>query len=112
MRYIEFHRSRASLSDELREDHPVTDENIDALWRIIEKKNRTTYDAIQASLGIGRNQVKKIPQDHLGYTKVCVNLTSSEKRARVERSEEMLKTSEQVRSNYACGIVDETQSYC
>lgn len=46
-RYSEFYWKRVSLGDEYRQGRPataVTDKNTDAVRRMIENENRTTYD--------------------------------------------------------------------
>lgn len=78
---------------------------IDVVRHMVEKENRAIYDDIQAFLGIGMCEAEKIPHDHLGVTKVCTrwlpqNLTASEKRARVNVSEQMLVSC--LRHVYAC----------
>lgn len=118
----EFHRGHVLLSDEVRQGRPaaaVADKHINAVWLMIENENHTTYDSIQASLGIGRSLVQEILHDHLSITKVCArwvphNWTESQKRADVEGSEKMLKALEQGCSNHVYDIVieDETWIHC
>lgn len=102
--YSEFSWGRVSLGDEVYEDcsaTAVTDDNIDAVWHMAEKENRMTCNNTQASLDIGRSQIKKIVHDHLGIAKVCTqsiphNLKTSQKRTHVKGCEEMLKNSSMV----------------
>ena len=72
--YGEFRRGRKSTEDEPRSGRPTssaTQENIDAIRKIVEDDPHATYENIQQTLGIGSGTVKTILHDHLGYRKVC-----------------------------------------
>lgn len=70
--YNEFNRGRSSLKDEARDGPPksvVTQENIDAVRKLIEKDPNVTYRKIEASLGISRSSIQTILHEHLKVRK-------------------------------------------
>lgn len=120
--YAEFNRGRVSLDDEFREGRPstaVTEENVAAVRRLIEENRRITYDEIRGQLGIGMSQIQKILHENLKVRKLCCRwipheLTSGQKRARVDWCQEMLRKYKNGCSNGVYNIVtgDETWIYC
>lgn len=62
--HIEFHQGHVSLGDKFCQGGRATTgtgKNIEAVWRMIENKNRMTCNDIQASLHIDRRKEKKNP---------------------------------------------------
>lgn len=116
--YADFNRGRVSLHDDSREGRPstaVTEENVAAIRRLIEENRRITYDEIRGQLGIGMSQIQKILQEYLKVRKLCCRwipheLTSTQKQARVDWCQEMLRKYNHGRSNAVYNIVtgDET----
>jgi len=66
--FAEFKRGRSTLSHASGAGRPktaVTQENIDAVQKLIEEDRHVTYQEIQTSLGIGGSQVHKILHEEL-----------------------------------------------
>lgn len=120
--HAEFNRSRTTLSDEPREGRPataVTPANIDAVRELLKQDRRTTYNEIEASLGIGTTAIKTILHDHLAVRKLCArwiphNLKEGEKKARVDWCKKIIKRFDHGRSKTVYDIVtgDESWIYC
>lgn len=71
--YKEFERERNSVQHQKGAGRPptaITEENIAAVKKIIEKDNRATYGAIEHELKIGSSAVNTIIHDHLHLKKV------------------------------------------
>ncbi|CAH1991501.1 unnamed protein product [Acanthoscelides obtectus] len=72
--YGEFKRGRVSLSDHPRVGAPktaVTQENVDAVRKLIIKDGHVTYREIEASLQISKTSIQKILHEELGVRKLC-----------------------------------------
>jgi len=74
----------------------VLPENIDAVREMIKLDRHVTYREIEASLGMSSASVHSILHKHLVVKKICShwiphNLTTAQKKARVDRCTEMLK---------------------
>ncbi|CAH1995147.1 unnamed protein product [Acanthoscelides obtectus] len=79
--YGEFKRGRVSLSDDPRVGAPqraVTQENVDAVRKLIIEDIHVTYREIEASLKISKTSIQKILHEELGVRK----LVSQQKAAR------------------------------
>ncbi|CAH1990549.1 unnamed protein product [Acanthoscelides obtectus] len=71
--YGEFKRGRVSLSDESKVDTPktaVTQENVDAVRKLIIEDRHVTYREIKASLKISKTSIQKILHEELGVKKL------------------------------------------
>lgn len=71
--YSEFHRGRLSLTTALSSGRPktaVTQENIDAVRKLLQEDRHVTYEQIQASLGIGMTAIQIILHEELGVRKL------------------------------------------
>lgn len=71
--YSESQRERVSLSNDPKPGRPktaVTQENINAVQRLIEEDRHVTYREIQAFLGIGMSQIRTILHDELWARKL------------------------------------------
>ncbi|CAH2016235.1 unnamed protein product, partial [Acanthoscelides obtectus] len=74
--YGEFKRGRVSLSVDPRVDAPktaVTQENVDAVRKLIIEERRVTYREIEASLKISKTSLQKILHEELGQKAARVN---------------------------------------
>ena len=66
--YGEFKRGWISLSDDPRAVAPktaVTQENVDAVRKLIKEDRHVTYRDIEASLGISKTSIQKILHEEL-----------------------------------------------
>ncbi|CAH1985567.1 unnamed protein product [Acanthoscelides obtectus] len=89
--YGEFKRGRVNLSDEPRVGAPkmaVTQENVDAVRKLIIEDRHVTYREIEASLKISKTSIQKILHEELGVRKLVSRwiphlLTEEQKAARV-----------------------------
>ncbi|CAH2013856.1 unnamed protein product [Acanthoscelides obtectus] len=71
--YGEFKRGRVSLSDDPRVGAPktaVTQENVDAVRKLIIEDRHVTYREIEASLKISKTSIQKIVHEELGARKL------------------------------------------
>ncbi|CAH1979412.1 unnamed protein product [Acanthoscelides obtectus] len=74
--YGEFKRGRVSLSDDPRVGAPktaVTQENVDAVRKLIIEDRHVTYREIEASLKISKTSIQKILHEQLGQKASRVN---------------------------------------
>ena len=72
--FRQFQRSQFSVQDAPRSDCPstsVTEQTIDAVRRIIEDDPHSTYQQIEAILGISSTAVNSRMHDYLNLRKVC-----------------------------------------
>ncbi|CAH2005212.1 unnamed protein product [Acanthoscelides obtectus] len=91
--YVEFKRGRVSLSDIPGVGAPktaVTQENVDAVRKLIIEDRHVTYREIEASLKISKTSIQKILHEELGVIKLVSRwipylLTEEQKAARVNR---------------------------
>ncbi|CAH2005396.1 unnamed protein product [Acanthoscelides obtectus] len=89
--YVEFKRGRVSLSNDRRVGAPktaVTQENVDAVRKLIIEDRHVTYREIEASLKISKTSIQKISHEELGVRKLVSRwipqlLTDEQKAARV-----------------------------
>ncbi|CAH1999878.1 unnamed protein product, partial [Acanthoscelides obtectus] len=89
--YKEFKRGRVSLSDDPRAGAPktaVTQENVDAVLKLIIEDRHVTYRDFEASLKISKTSIQKESQEELGVRKLVSRwiphlLTEEQKAARV-----------------------------
>lgn len=97
--FLDFKRGCHTLQDKLREGRPksaVVPENIDAVRDLILEDRHVTYREIAACLGISSTSIHSILHEHLVVSKMCSrwiphNLTSDQKKARVDWSRKMLR---------------------
>ena len=97
--FAEFKRGRTSLEDEERSGRPsmgVTEDNIDAVEKMVREDARVTYKDIEAFLRIRSGSITKILHTYLRVSKVSSrwvphNLTYGQKVTRVEWCCEMLR---------------------
>ncbi|CAH1977019.1 unnamed protein product [Acanthoscelides obtectus] len=88
--YEEFKRGRVSLSDDSRAGAPktsVTQENVDAMRKLIIEDRHVTYREIEASLKISKTSIQKNLHEELGVRKLVSRwipylLTEEQKPAR------------------------------
>ncbi|CAH1988838.1 unnamed protein product [Acanthoscelides obtectus] len=111
--YGEFKRGRVSLSDDPRVGAPktaVTQENVDAVRKLIIEDRRVTYREIQASLKISKTSIKKKILEELGVRK----LVYQQKAARVNWCPKTLDRLNSGNSKNVYSIVrgDESWIYC
>ncbi|CAK1598303.1 unnamed protein product [Parnassius mnemosyne] len=67
--FAEFQRGRVKLSDDPCQGRPktaVTQENVDAVRKLVEEDRHVTYREIQATLDIGMSQIQIILHEQLG----------------------------------------------
>ncbi|CAH1958285.1 unnamed protein product [Acanthoscelides obtectus] len=80
--YGEFKRGRLSLSDDPRVGAPkmaVTQENVDAVRKLIIEDRHVTYREIEASLKISKTSIQKILHEELGVRKLVSRLIGFQK---------------------------------
>ena len=71
--FVEFKRGRTSFEDEVRSGRlsmAVTEDNIDAVEKMVREDALMTYKEIEASLRIGSGSVAKILHTYLRVSKV------------------------------------------
>ncbi|CAH1963495.1 unnamed protein product [Acanthoscelides obtectus] len=120
--YGEFKRGRVSLSDDPRVGAPktaVTQENVDAVRKLIIEDRHMTYHEIQASLKISKTSIQKSLQEELGVRKLVSRwiphlLTEEQKAARVNWCQKTLDRFNSGNSKNVHSIVsgDESWIYC
>ncbi|CAH2010580.1 unnamed protein product [Acanthoscelides obtectus] len=108
--YEEFKRGRVSLSDDHRVGAPktaVTQENVDAVRKLIIEDRHVTYCEIEASLKISKTSIQKILYEELGVRKL-------QKPARVNWCQKTLDRLNSGNSKNVYSIVsgDESWIYC
>lgn len=119
--FAEFNLGRSSLSHASGAGRPktaITQENVDAVQKLIEEDRHVTYREIQTSLGIGMSQIRKILHEELWVIKLISrwvphNLNEEQKAARVTWCQKNLERFNQGLSNAVYNIVsgDETWIY-
>ncbi|CAH1999367.1 unnamed protein product [Acanthoscelides obtectus] len=116
--YGEFKRGRVSLSDDHRVGAPktaVTQENADAVRKLIIEDRHVTYSGIEASLKISKTSIQKNLHEELGVRKLVSRwiphlLTEEQKAARVNWCQ---KTFDRFSKNvYSIVSGDESWIYC
>lgn len=120
-RYREFKRGNFSLEDAERTGRPptsVTEENITAVRKMLDKDRRVTYHQIEETLGLNAPAIRTILKEHLHVKKLCClwvphSLTEDQMTRRVKWCQEMLKKFDKGQSPYVNNIVtgDETYLY-
>ena len=116
--YLNFNRGNFNLEDDERSGRPVsavTQENIIAVKKLIEKDRRVTYLQIQHILKISALSVSLILHEHLKARKLCTlwipyQLRGDQKDIQVNWSKDMLKKFNNGSSKQVSSIVtgDET----
>lgn len=97
--FSEFKRERSSLGHASGAGRPksaITQQNIDAVQKLIEEDRHVTYQEIQSSLGIGMTAIQKILHEELWVRKLISrwvphNLSEEQKAARVTWCKKTLK---------------------
>ncbi|CAH2016445.1 unnamed protein product, partial [Acanthoscelides obtectus] len=112
-----FKRGRVSLSDDPRV--AVTQENVDAVRKLIIEDRHVTYREIEASLKISKTSIQKILHEELGVRKLVSRwiphlLTEEQKAARVNWCEKTFDRFNSVNPKNVYSIVrgDESWIYC
>ena len=91
-RFREFQRNKFSVHDAPRSGRPstfVTEQTIDTIRKIIEDDPHSTYQQIEAILGINSMAINSRIHDYLNRRKVCARwvlhtLTDDQKQLRVQ----------------------------
>lgn len=117
--YGEFKRGRISLSDDPRAGAPktaVTQENVDAVRKLIYEDRHVTYREIEASLGISKTSIQKILQEELCVKKLVSRwiphlLTEEQKAARVNWCQKTLDRFNAGNSKNVYNIVSGDESW-
>ncbi|CAH1956399.1 unnamed protein product [Acanthoscelides obtectus] len=119
--YGEFKRARVSLSDDPRVGAPktaVTQENVDAVRKLIIEDRHVTYRGIEASLKISKTSIQKSLHEELGVRKLVSRwiphlLTEEQKAARVNWCKKTLDRFNSGNSKNVYSIVsgDESRIY-
>ncbi|CAH2017335.1 unnamed protein product [Acanthoscelides obtectus] len=120
--YGEFKRGQVSLSDDPRVGAPktaVTQENVDAVRKLIIEDRRVTYREIEASLKISKTSIQKILHEELGVRKLVSRwiphlLTEEQKAARVNWCQKTIDrfNSGNTKTVYSIVSGDESWIYC
>ena len=117
--FAEFQRGRVKLSDDPRQGRPktaVTQENVDAVRKLIEEDRHVTYREIQATLDIGMSQIQIILHEQLGVKKLFSrwiphSLCEEQKAARVTWCVRTLERFHAGSSNAIYNIVSGDESW-
>ncbi|CAH1974688.1 unnamed protein product [Acanthoscelides obtectus] len=119
--YGQFKRGRVSLRDDPRVGAPktaVTQENVDAVRKLILEDRHVTYREIETSLKISKTSIKKILHEELGVRKLVSRwishlLTEEQKAARVNWCQKTLDrfNSENSKNVYSIASGDESWIY-
>lgn len=119
--FSEFKRGKTTLEDDPRPGRPVTavtQENVDAVEKILDRDSRITIREIALVVGIPSGSVFTILHEKLGVRKCCARwvphmLTDEQKEARVIWCQTMLKKFEEGHSRLVWEILtgDETWIY-
>ncbi|TLO45018.1 transposase [Acinetobacter baumannii] len=117
--FAEFQRGRVKLSDDPRQGRPktaVTQENVDAVRKLIEEDRHVTYREIQATLDIGMSQIQIILHEQLGVKKLFSrwiphSLCEEQKAARVTWCVRTLERFHTGSSNAVYNIVSGDESW-
>ncbi|CAH2015084.1 unnamed protein product, partial [Acanthoscelides obtectus] len=120
--YEESKRGRVSLSDDPRVGAPqtvVTQENVDAVRKLIIEDRHVTYREIEASLKISKTSIQKMLHEELGIRKLVSRwiphlLTEEQKAARVHWYQRTLDrfNSGNSKNVYSIASSDESWIYC
>ncbi|CAH1971429.1 unnamed protein product [Acanthoscelides obtectus] len=120
--YGEFKRGRVSLSDNTRvgaQKTAVTQENVDAVRKLIIEHRHVTYREVEASLKISKTSIQKILHEELEVRKLVSRwiphlLTEEQKTARVNWCQKTLYRFNSGNSKNVYSIVsgDESCIYC
>ena len=100
--FREFQRNKFSVQDAPRSGRPstsLTERTIDAIRKIIEDDPHSTYEQIEAILGISSIAINSIIHDYLNLRKVCIRwvshtLTGDQKQLRFQFYHHLLKSFE------------------
>ncbi|CAH1966648.1 unnamed protein product [Acanthoscelides obtectus] len=117
--YGEFKRGRVSLSDDPRVGAPktaITQENVDAVRKLIIENRHVTYREIEASLKISKTSIQKILHEELGVRKLVSRwipylLTEEQKAARVNWCQKTLDRFNSGNSKNVYSIVSGDESW-
>jgi CBS domain-containing protein len=115
----EFKDPTRDFEDASRSGRPATtttDENLEAVERIVMRDRQISVRRVADELGIPKTIVHEIMTNHLGMRKVCVRwvskfLTTIQCVNRVECCLELLQESEQNPVNFSSRIVTEDESW-
>ncbi|CAH1985354.1 unnamed protein product [Acanthoscelides obtectus] len=117
-----FKRGRVSLSEDPRVGAPktaVTQENVDAVRKLITEDRHVTYREIETSLKISKTSIQKILHEELGVRKLVSRwiphlLTEEQKAARVNLCQKTLDrfNSGNTKNVYSIVSGDESWVYC
>ena len=117
--FREFQRNKFSVQDASRSHRlstSVTEQTIDAVRKIIEKDDpHSTYQQIEAILGISFTPINSIIHDYLSLRKVCGGwvphtLTDDQKQLRLQFCRHLPKRFEEGRSRRVFDIVTDDES--
>ena len=119
--FRQFERNKFSVEDAPRSGRPstfLTEQTIDARRKIIEDDPHSTYQQIEAILGISSKVINSIIHDYVNRRKVCDRwmphtLTDDQKQHRVQFYRHSLKGFEEGRSRCVFDIItgDESSFY-
>ena len=116
--FREFQRNKFRVQDAPRSDRPSTsptEQTIDALRKIIEDDPHSTYQQIEAIVGITSTTINSIIHDYLNLRKVCARwvphtLIDDQKQLRVQFCRHSLKRFEEGRSRRVFDIMTGDES--
>ena len=114
----EFQLNKFNVQDTPRSGHPstsVTELTIDAVRKIIEDDPHSTYQQIEAILGISSMAINSIIHDYLSLRKVCARwmlhtLTYDQKQLRLQFCHHSLKRFEEGRSPHVFDMITGDES--
>jgi histone-lysine N-methyltransferase SETMAR len=115
----EFKDPERGFEDAPRSGRPsttVTDENIQAIERIVMRDRQISVRRVANELGISKTRVHEIMDNHLGMSKVCTRwvpklLTPVQRINRVECCQELLQESEEDPAKFLGRIVTGDESW-
>ena len=116
--FREFQRNKFTLQHAPRSDRPstsLTQQTIHVVRKIIKDDPHSTYQQIEAILGISSTTINSINHDYLNLRKVCARwmlhtLTDDQKQLRVQFCRHSLKRFEEGRSRCVFDIVSDDES--
>ena len=114
----EFQRNKFSVQHAPRSDHPSTslsEETIDAVRKMIEDDHHSTYQQVEAIIGISSTAINSRIHHYINLRKVCARwvpytLTDDQKQLRVQCCHHSLKRFEEGRSRPVFDIRTDDES--